>query len=106
MRSHLTILAELLRARGITQAEVAKALGYKSQSQVSMMLKGERPVAREDLEKMCELAGVTIVALAEMSDDLKVTRRAEAAEGADILDNVTQEELAILMPLLRAYRRK
>jgi predicted transcriptional regulator len=106
MRSHLSILSSLLSKRGIKQVDVAKALGYSSQSMVSMMLRGERPVGRAELEKMCELAGVTLVALAEMSDDLVIARRPEAVEGAAILDEIPTAELAAAMALLRAYRAK
>ena len=106
VRSHLSILKDLLAARKVKQIEVAKALGYNSQSQVSMMLKGKRPVGRAELEKMCEMAGITLVALAEMSDDLKLTQRAEAIEAASIIDEVAAEELPALMQLLRAYRNK
>ena len=104
MRAHLPILASLLRKKGVSQAAVAKALGYKSQAMVSMMLRGERPVGRAELEKMCELAGVTIVGLAGMSDDLVLTKRPEALEGAAILDEIPAEQLAAVMGLLRSYR--
>ena len=104
MRAHLPILASLLRGKGVSQAAVAKALGYKSQAMVSMMLRGERPVGRAELERMCELAGVTIVALAEMSDDLLLTKRQEALEGAVILDELPIDQLVAVMGLLRSYR--
>lgn len=106
LRSHLAILAELLRRRRIKQIDVAKALGYNSQSQVSMMLRGERPVGRQELERMCEMAGITLVALAEMSDDLKLAQRAEAVEAATIIDEVPAADLPALMQLLRAYRNR
>lgn len=106
MRSHLAILAELLKRRKVKQIEVARALGYKTQSQVSMMLRGKRPVGREELEKMCEMAGITVVALAEMSNDLKVAKRPEAVEAASIIDEVAAEDLPALMLLLRDYRKR
>jgi transcriptional regulator with XRE-family HTH domain len=106
MRSHLSILAGLLRSRGVKQEDVAKALGYNSQSMVSMMLRGERPVGRVELERMCEMAGITIVGLAAMSDDLVLAKRPEAVEGAAILDEIPPAELAAAMALLRAYRSK
>ncbi len=104
MRAHLTILASLLKEAGVSQKEVATALGYKSQAMISMMLRGERPVGRAELERMCELAGVTIVGLAGMSDDLVLTKRPEALEGAAILDEIPAEQLAAVMGLLRSYR--
>lgn len=105
MRKHLDILSSLLEERGLTQGKVAKLLGYKSASAVGMMLRGERGMNRETLEQMCELAGISIVSLAAMSDDLKVTKRAEAVEAASIVDELSQEQLAALMPLLRSYRK-
>jgi len=54
---------------------------------------------------MCELAGITIVYLASISDDLKVAKRKESVEAAAIMDDATPEELAVLMPLRRAYRK-
>ena len=104
MRAHLSILSSILRKNGVSQSAVAKALGYKSQSMVSMMLRGERPVGKAELEQMCQLAGITIIALAEMSDDLVLTKRPESVEGAAILDEIPAEQLAAVMGLLRSYR--
>lgn len=106
MRSHLLILSQLLKAQGLRQSDVAKALGYQSASAVGMMLRGERTMGREELEKMCTLAGITVVALAAESNDLHLAKRPEAIEGAAILDEITPEELAAAMALLRAYRAK
>jgi transcriptional regulator with XRE-family HTH domain len=105
MRSHLAILKTLLREKGLTQKDVAIALGYQSPSAVGMMLRGERAMAREVLEKACDLAGITLVALADMSNDLHLTQHAEAVEAAAILDDMTPEERAAVMPLLRSYRK-
>jgi transcriptional regulator with XRE-family HTH domain len=105
MRSHLSILAQLLKEQGLTQTQVAARLGYKSGSAVGMMLRGERGMGREELEKMCELAGITVAILAAQSDDLVLTKRPEAVEAATIIDDASPEELAALMPLLRAYRK-
>lgn len=102
MRKHLTILASLLKAQGLTQKAVADRLGYDSASAVGMMLRGERLVGREELMRMCELAGVTLVQLASMSDDLRIARTAEAAEGAAILDELTPEQRLAAIAMLRA----
>ena len=106
MRPHLPILASLLKAKGLKQADIAKALGYGSPSAIGMMLRGERGMDRGVLEKMCELAGITIVALSAMSDDLVLAKRPEAVESAAIIDDLSPEELAAVMPLLRAYRNR
>lgn len=105
MRPHLPILARLLKEQGLTQTEVAKRLGYQSGSAVGMMLRGERGMGREELEKLCEMAGITVATLASMSGDLKLTNTPEAVEAASIIDEVTPEQRAALMPLLRAYRK-
>lgn len=105
MRPHLPILAALLKAKGLKQKDVAKALGYKSASGIGMMLRGERGMERGVLEGMCELAGITIATLAAMSDDLVLTKRPEAVEAAVIVDELTPEQLAVLMPLLRSHRK-
>lgn len=104
VRKHTVILARLLKAKGLRQEDVARALGYKSPSAIGMMLRGERAMGREELEKMCELAGITILALAEQSDDLHLAKRAEAIEAAAIIDEMSSDDLARLMPLLRGYR--
>lgn len=105
MRPHLRILARLLKDKGLRQADIAKALGYDSPSAVGMMLRGERGMDRGALERMCELAGITIVALAAISDDLHLAKRPEAVETAAIVDDMTDAELAALMPLIRTYRK-
>ena len=106
MRAHLAILKSLLKEKNLTQEDVAKALGYKSGSAIGMMLRGERAMARVVLEKTCELAGITLVALADMSDDLRLTQTLDAVEGAAIIDEMTPEERAAIMPLLRSYRNR
>lgn len=106
MRSHLSILSALLREAKVTQLEVAKALGYESQGAISMMLSGQRPMGRQELEKICEMAGITVVALAAISDDLVLTKRPESVEAAAILDRIPPEEVAAAMALLRAYQAK
>jgi len=53
---------------------------------------------------MCDLVGMTVVMLAEQSDDLHLAKRPEAVEGAAILDEISPQELAAAMALLRAYR--
>ena len=105
MRQHLTILAHMLKDKGLRQEDIALALGYKSPSAVGMMLRGERGMDRGVLERMCKLAGTTIVALSAISDDLHLAKRAESIESAAIIDDMTPEELAAVMPLLRSYRK-
>lgn len=105
MRGHLAILASLLKGKGLRQGDIAKLTGYDSASAIGMMLRGERAMSRETLEALCELAGITVVSLAAMAGDLRVAKHQEAVEGAAILDEMTPEERAAVMPLLRAYRK-
>jgi transcriptional regulator with XRE-family HTH domain len=106
MNGHLAILAGLLKDKGLRQSDIAQRLGYKSASAVGMMLRGERTMAREDLEQMCALAGITLVSLAAMAGDLRVAKHKESVEGAAILDDMSDEERASFMQLLRTYRSK
>lgn len=106
MRAYRVILAQKLKDAGHRQSDVAKALGYSSPSAIGMMLRGERQIGRQELEKMCELAGITIIELAGLSNDLKITKTEEALEGAEILDGLPPAELAAAMAMLRALRRK
>ena len=105
MRKHRAILANLLKEKGYSHAKLASLLGYNSASAVGMMLRGQRLMGREELTKMCELAGITILELASMSDDLILTKRPESAEAAVILDAMSAAELMAIMPLLRSYKK-
>lgn len=92
VRKHLPILKALLASKGIKQGEVAKRLGLASASAAGMKLRGERGMDRRELEMVCEMAGITIVALAAQSDDLVLTKHAETVEGAAILDDLPADE--------------
>ncbi len=52
---------------------------------------------------MCELAGMTIIELAASSDDMPgFSKRQGVAEGAAILDNLTDAQFEAAMQMLRA----
>lgn len=104
MRAYRSILAQKLKEAGYRQSDVAKALGYNSPSAIGMMLRGSRSIGREELLKMCELAGISLVELAGLSDDLKITKTTEALEGAEILDSLPPDQLAAAIAMLRALR--
>ena len=106
VRKHLPILKALLAEKGIRQAEVAKRLGLASPSAAGMKLRGERGMERRELEIMCEMAGITIVALAAMSDDLILAKRATTVEGAAILDELDPTDLEYVMGQLRLLKSK
>lgn len=104
MRSHREILATALKAEGLSHAKIAKAMGWASPATVGHKLRGRNDWNPGELARMCELAGMTVLMLAEQSNDLQLTKRPEATEGAAILDELPEHELAAAMALLRAYR--
>lgn len=106
VRSHRTILATALKAKGLSHAAIAKAMGWDSPATVGHKLRGRNKWGPGELERMCELAGMTVVMLAEQSDDLVLARRQEAIEAAAIIDEIDPAEVAAAMALLRAYRAK
>jgi transcriptional regulator with XRE-family HTH domain len=106
VRKHIPILKALLEAKGIHQGHIAERLGYKSASAIGMKLREERGLERRELEVMCEMAGITVVHLASISDDLHLTKRPEASEGAVILDELDENDLHAAMTLLRTMRNR
>lgn len=101
MRQHLVILKDLLEAKGVGQKALAAALGLDSPSAAGMKLRGERGMTREELRIMCEKAGITILHLASISDDLVLTKYPETLEGASILDDLPAEDRDQAMFYLR-----
>lgn len=104
VRGHRAILSAALKAKGLSHAAIAKAMGWASPATAGHKLRGRNDWNPGELAKMCELAGITVLMLAEQSDDLRLTNRPEATEGAAILDSLPEHELAAAMALLRAYR--
>lgn len=104
VRSHRAILAAALKAKGLSHATIAKAMGWNSPATVGHKLRGRNDWSQGELAKMAAMAGMTVLMLAEQSDDLQLTKRPEATEGASILDDLPEHELAAAMALLRAYR--
>ncbi len=106
MRSHRTILAAALKAQGHTHKTIAAAMGWKSPATVGHKLRGRNDWETGELAKMAELAGMTVVMLAEQSDDLVLAKRREALEGAAILDEITPDDLEAAMTILRNFRSR
>lgn len=106
VRSHRAILASALKAKGLSHEAIAKAMGWKAPGTAGHKLRGRNKWGPGELERMCELAGMTIVMLAEQSDDLVLTKRPEAVEAAAIVDEMTDAELVLFMANIRAYRDK
>lgn len=90
----------------MSHAAIAKMMGWDSPGTVGHKLRGRNKWGPGELERMCEIAGMTLVMLAEQSDDLHLAKRRESVEAAAILDEISPEEVAAAMALLRAYRAK
>lgn len=63
-------------------------MGWKSPRSVSHKFRGNRDWATGELERMCKIAGITIVQLAEMSNDIHLTKTPEAVSAARIVDEL------------------
>lgn len=89
MRYHRIILKQLLDSRPeITLPTIAAHMGWKSPRTAAMKLSGERGWKTWELAKMCEIVGITIVQLSEMSDDLHLAKHREAVTGARLIDDM------------------
>lgn len=102
MRNHRRILATILKSKGLSHADIAKAMGWKSPSAVGNKLRGERDWSSGELEKMCQLAGITVVHLAEMSDDLVLTKHPESVAVARMTDELTLAQREQVLQYLRS----
>lgn len=107
MRQHRLILKQLFDSRPeITLPIIAARMGWKSPRTAAMKLDGSRGWKTGELAKMCEIVGITIVQLAEMSDDLIVTKTGEAVTGARIIDELPLvDRLAVIQYLLSIKKR-
>ena len=105
MRSHRVILAKALKDNGLSHKAIAKAMGWKSAGSVGHKLSGRRDWSEGELARMCELAGMTIIELAAASNDMPgFSKRKGTAEGASILDDLTDAQFEAAMQMLRAMR--
>lgn len=89
VKPHREILADLLRAKHLTNPMVAKRMGWKSPRSVAHKLRGTRDWATGELERMCKIAGITLVQLAEMSNDIHLTKTSEAVSAARMVDELS-----------------
>ena len=101
MRKHRRILATILKSRDLSHAAIAKLMGWASPSAVGNKLRGERGWASGELERMCELAGITVVHLAELSDDLVLTKHPESITAARMVDDMPAHLRESAMQYLR-----
>jgi hypothetical protein len=93
VRDHRTNLKALYDAMGLTLPDIAKQMGWKSPRTVAMKLDGKRDWKSGELERMCKIAGTTLVRLAEISSDLQPTKHKEALKAASLVDRIDDPEL-------------
>jgi hypothetical protein len=79
-------------------------MGWATQGAVSHKLNGRRDWAEGELQRMCELAGVTVLWLAENSDDLVITRNKQALKVASLADSLTDSQLAAVLSLMESMK--
>lgn len=104
VKPHREILADLLRAQRLSYDAVAKRMGWKSPRSVSHKLRGTRDWATGELERMCKVAGITLVQLAEMSNDLHLTKTPEAISAARIVDELPAARREAALQYLKALQ--
>lgn len=105
MNGHLSILQALLTERGLSHADVAKALGWESPSTVGNKLRGERRTQLGELAEMAGLVGITVAQLAAMSDDLVLTKHGESVQAAALIDNLPPEKRRLALEMLAAMNQ-
>ena len=92
MRNHRTILKQLLAAKELTLPAIAAGMGWKSPRTVAFKLSGQHDWKTGELQRMCEIAGITIIRLAELSDDLVLTKHPESVTAARLIDSMTASQ--------------
>ena len=106
MRTFRENISWLMREKQISQKEMAKLIGVKTQTAVSYMLTGKSDISREVLAAMCEALGITVIELAGISSDLKVAKTSEAVQAAALVDNLSPENRELALALLRQMAPK
>jgi transcriptional regulator with XRE-family HTH domain len=97
MRKYRAILHTKLKEAGLTHRKIAQGMGWSSNATVSMVLSGKRDWSEGDLQRMCELAGVTVTWLAENSDDLILAKHKSTVSIAAMADGLTEEQRQLLI---------
>ena len=101
MRTYRSILQSKLKEAGLNQRQIAKAMGWSNQATVSLRLSGKRDWGEGELQKICALAGISVLWLADNSDDLIITNNRSAATLASIADNLTEEQRQAIIVLTK-----
>jgi transcriptional regulator with XRE-family HTH domain len=102
MRTYRSILKSKLREVGMTQKGIAARMGWASQGTVSFKLNGDRDWSEGELQRMCELAGVTVAWLAENSDDLVITKNKKSITIASKADGLTEAQRDLVLSLIES----
>lgn len=100
MRDYRNVLSTKLKEAELTQKEIATRMGWASQSTVSEKLKGKRDWSEGELTRMCEIAGITILWLADNSDDLRLSANRSTIEIAVLLDSLSEVKRQGLLSFL------
>lgn len=100
MASHRSILTERFKSVGLTHVRIAKAMGWRSPASAGHKLRGRNEWSEGELVKICALAGMTMLELAELSDDLPLSRHQETTKAARILDSLSAEKRRRLLDLM------
>ena len=102
MRNYRSILKSKLREAGLTQKQIATHMGWATQGAVSYKLNGIRDWSEGELQRMCELAGVTVAWLAENSDDLVITKNRKSITIATKADNLSDSQRDLVLSLIES----
>lgn len=105
MRSHRAILSSALKEKGLTHKAVGAMMGI-SPATVGHKLRGIRDWESGELAKMAEIAGMTLLMLAEQSDDLFLAKHTDTLEAAVILDDLAPEDRAAAVEMIKAMKRR
>lgn len=106
MRSYRAILKMKLQDAGVSQREIAARMGWGSNSTVSHKLAGKRDWAEGELQRMCEIAGITVAWLADNSDDLVIAKNRTTTSIAAEADGLTEEQRQILLSLAKSMKNQ
>ena len=79
-------------------------MGWQGRNTAAQKLRGERDWSSGELARMAELAGVTLVQLSAMSDDLQLVKHSESLNAAVLIDEMPPEQRAAALQFLQSIR--
>lgn len=77
-------------------------MGWKSPATAGHKLRGRNEWAEGELVKICELAGMTLIELADASDDLTLGRNQETTRAAKLFDRLPEDKRRSLLALIES----